>query len=406
MSDRRGSVAILTALGFTVILGAAAIGIDYGSATLAHRRAQGAVDIAATLAAANPALAEAVARNSLADNGYAAGAVIRVQPGSYSADGRTAVDARFSTETSAPNAVRVTLQTATPTYFAPALGLGREIAIKVQSTAAMAQFASFTIGSGLAGLDAGVANAVLGAMLGKPLTLSVVDYNALASTRVDANRVLDALAPMLGLEVGNYSEIAVATATVGQLTAALQIASNALTDGGRAASALGQVVSATRGGGTAFQVGSVLALGDAAALGPALGASGTLIDVMDALTDAVALSNGRQQVSVDLGASIPGLLRTQITLSIGERQQSSGNVRPGSPNATVRTGQVRLLIEATLSLPLGLGNVTLPVYVQAAMSRATLRTLTCPWSSQGRRQVTLDAQPGVAELAIADIPKY
>ncbi|MCJ2045611.1 hypothetical protein MKK58_13870, partial [Methylobacterium sp. J-078] len=46
------------------------------------------------------------------------------------------------------------------------------------------------------------------------------------------------------------------------------------------------------------------------------------------------------------------------------------------------------------------------VYVQAAMSRATLRTLTCPWSSQGRRQVTLDAQPGVAELAIADIPKY
>ncbi|MCJ2042981.1 hypothetical protein MKK58_00190, partial [Methylobacterium sp. J-078] len=158
---------------------------------------------------------------------------------------------------------------------APALGLGREIAIKVQSTAAMAQFASFTIGSGLAGLDAGVANAVLGAMLGKPLTLSVVDYNALASTRVDANRVLDALAPMLGLEVGNYSEIAVATATVGQLTAALQIASNAVTDGGRAASALGQVVSATRGGGTAFQVGSVLALGDAAALGPALGASGT-----------------------------------------------------------------------------------------------------------------------------------
>ncbi|MET3693168.1 TadG family pilus assembly protein [Methylobacterium goesingense] len=406
MSDRHGSVAILTALGFTVILGAAAIGIDYGSATLAHRRAQGAVDIAATLAAASPALAEAAARNSLADNGYAAGAVIRVQPGSYSADGRTAVDARFSTETSAPNAVRVTLQTATPTYFAPALGLGREIAIKVQSTAAMAQFASFTIGSGLAGLDAGVANAVLGAMLGKPLTLSVVDYNALASTRVDAARVLDALAPMLGLEVGNYSEIAVATATVGQLTAALQIASNAVTDGGRAASALAQVVSAARGGATTFQVGSVLNLGDAAALAPALGTSGPLIDVMDALTDVVALSNGRQQISVDLGASIPGLLRTQITLSVGERQQSSGNVRPGSPNATVRTAQVRLLIEATLSLPLGLGNVTLPVYVQAAMSRATLRTLTCPWSPQGQRQVTLDAQPGVAKLAIAEIPKY
>ncbi|WP_409565152.1 TadG family pilus assembly protein, partial [Methylobacterium sp. J-078] len=118
---------------------------------------------AAELAAANPPLDEPAARRSLAHDGLAGGAVRRDQPGSFSADGRPVVDARFNTKASAPNAVRVTVQTATPTYVAPALGLGREIAIKVQSTAAMAQFASFTIGSGLAGLDAGVANAVLGA---------------------------------------------------------------------------------------------------------------------------------------------------------------------------------------------------------------------------------------------------
>lgn len=405
IADQKGSVAILTALGFTVILGAAALGIDYGSATLAQRRAQGAVDIAATLAAANPTLADAVARASLADNGYAAGAVIRVQPGSYSGDASIPLAARFTADNAAPNAVRVILQTATPTYFAPALGLGRNTAIKVQSTAATAQFAAFTIGSGLVSLDAGIANAVLGGLLGQSLNLSVLDYNALIGARLDANRVLDALAPMLGLEVGNYTQIVAATATAGQITAALQVASGAIAGSARVTSALGQIVSAARANGTTFPVGSVIDLGDSAALTPAPGTTGPLIDVMEALTDSITLANGRQQVSVDLGASIPGLLRTQITLSIGERQQSSGYVRPGSAQATVRTGQVRLLIEASLSLPLGLANATLPIYVQAAMSQASLRSLTCPWSAQGRRQVTLEAQPGVADVAIADVSK-
>ncbi|NEU11698.1 hypothetical protein G3T14_06085 [Methylobacterium sp. BTF04] len=405
LSDRRGSVAVFTALGFTVLLGAAALGIDIGAMVVARRKAQGAVDIAATLAAANPALADVLARRSLSDNGYGANATITVQAGTYAGDSKVPVDQRFVVGASPASAVRVAMQTATPTFFAPAIGLGREAAIGVKGIAASAQFASFTIGSGLASLDAGIANAILGAMLGKPISLSVMDYNALASTRIDAFRVLDALAPTLNLQAGNYTDIVAANATVGQIAAALQVASNGVVDGSGAASALAQITSALRGGGTPVHVGQVIDLGDAAALTPGAGTKGPMISAMDALSDAISLGNGQRQVSVDLGPAIPGLLRTQITLGIGEQKQSSGYVQPGSANSTVMTAQTRLLIESTIALPLGLGSVTLPVYLQIAMSRASLRSMSCPWSSQGRRQVVLDAQPGVADLAIADIPK-
>lgn len=405
VSDRRGSVAVFTALGFTALLAVAAVGVDLGMAVVERRRAQGAVDIAATLAAANPALAEAVARRSLADNGYGAKAIITVQSGAYAGDSKVPVGSRFVAGSVPASAVRVALQTSTPTFFAPAIGMARDITIGVKGTAASAQFAWFTIGSGLAGLDAGIANAILGALLGKPVSLTVMDYTALVSTRVDAFRILDALVSTLNLQVGNYNDVVAATVTVGQIAAALQDAANGVAGGGGAASAAGRIAATLRGSGAPIRLGDVIDLGDAAALAPGAGAKGSMISVMDALMNAVSIANGQRQVSVDLGASVPGLMRTQITLGIGERRQSSGYVQPGSANATVKTAQTRLLIEATLSLPLGLGTVTLPVYAQVAMSRATLRSVTCPWSSPARRQVVLDAQPGLAELAIADIPK-
>ena len=71
----------------------------------------------------------------------------------------------------------------------------------------------------------------------------------------------------------------------------------------------------------------------------------------------------------------------------------------------MHTAQVRLLIETTLTAPLGLGTVTLPIYVEAAQASATLRTIACPWTAATRRQVTVDAQPGLATLAIANVSR-
>ena len=395
---------VLAALGATALMGAAAVGIDLGLVMQAKRKAQGAVDIAAMLAAAGGGRADALARRSLADNGYAAAAVT-VSPGSYAGDAKVAPAARFQPGASPANAVRVGLRTGVPVHFAQVLGLPKTVPIQVTGTAASAQFAAISIGSGVAALDDGIANALLGAMLGTKLSLSVLDYNALLSTQVDAFRFLDALALGLNLQAANYADLVAAKASVGQLATALKVAAQNTSGAGAAVTALGKLLTALPNAGARVPVAQVIDLGDSGALSPGRGAAGPGIGLMDVIADIAAAANGPNQIALDLGATVPGLLGTRLTLAIGERRQSSGYVQPGTANATVHTAQVRLLIETTLAAPLNLGTVTLPIYVEAAQASATLRTVACPWTAAARRQVTVDAQPGLATLAIANVPR-
>lgn len=397
---RGGNVAILVALGSAMLMGAGAVGIDLGMVFQARRKAQGAVDIAAMLAAVDPTQADTAARRSLGDNGYAT-ATATVSPGSYDASAPgTAPGSRFKAGGSPANAVRVGLSTSVPVTFGRAIGLPAAVPLRVTGTAASAQFAAFTIGSGTLQLQGGIANALLGALLGAKLSLSVSDYDALASARVDGLRVLDALGASLNMQAANYTDIVQAQASVGQMLMALRVAAQ---DNGSVVSALSGILNALPNAGNLIAIGQVDGLGDAAALAPPRGFAGPSLNVLNLLGAAAALANGQNQVAVDLGATIPGLLATRLTLAIGERKRSSGWVRPGSPNATVQTAQTRLLIEATVTAPLGLGSLTLPVYAEVAPAQATLRALTCAGPSG--RQVTLDAQTGLATLAIAGVPR-
>nr|WP_281375181.1 TadG family pilus assembly protein [Methylobacterium fujisawaense] len=352
------------------------------------------------LAAVDPAQADTAARRSLGDNGYAT-ATATVSPGSYDASAPgTAPGSRFKAGGSPANAVRVGLSTSVPVTFGRAIGLPAAVPLRVTGTAASAQFAAFTIGSGTLQLQGGIANALLGALLGAKLSLSVSDYDALASARVDGLRVLDALGASLNMQAANYTDIVQAQASVGQMLMALRVAAQ---DNGSVVSALSGILNALPNAGNLIAIGQVDGLGDAAALAPPRGFAGPSLNVLNLLGAAAALANGQNQVAVDLGATIPGLLATRLTLAIGERKRSSGWVRPGSPNATVQTAQTRLLIEATVTAPLGLGSLTLPVYAEVAPAQATLRALTCAGPSG--RQVTLDAQTGLATLAIAGVPR-
>lgn len=45
----------------------------------------------------------------------------------------------------------------------------------------------------------------------------------------------------------------------------------------------------------------------------------------------------------------------------------------------------------------------LPIYIEAAKATATLASVTCPWSDPTRREVAIDARPGVVDLAIAKV---
>ena len=396
---RGGNVVILVALGSSLLMGAGAVGIDLGQVFQARRKAQGAADIAAMLAAVDPAKADTVARRSLGDNGYGT-AQATVATGGYDASApNVAPGSRFNPGVSPAHAVRVGLATTVPVTFGRAIGLPGSVPIRVTGTAASAQFAAFTIGSGTVGLSGGIANAVLGALLGAKLTLGVSDYNALASAKVDGLRVLDALAASLNLQAANYTDIVKANASVGQILMAIRVAAQGSS---ATVAALSSILNALPNAGNLVPLGQVDALGDVAALAPGRGLAGPSLQVMDILAATASLANGQNQVAIDLGATVPGLLSTRLTLAIGERRRSSGWVRPGSPNATVKTAQTRLLIEATVSAPLGLGTVYLPVYAEVASAQGTLRTLTCS-GANGGRQATIEVQTGVATLAIAAV---
>ena len=405
--DRGGNVAILVALGSAMLMGVSAIGIDLGVVFQAKRKAQGAVDVAAMLAAANPGQAETLARQSLTDNGYNTGNPVVVTPGAYAAKAQVAPGNRFQSGATPANAVRVALQTSVRTHFARAVGLAPNVPIRVTGTAAQAQFAAFSIGSGTLALQGGIANALLGTMLGAKLSLSVMDYNALAGARVDAFRFLDALATSLNLQAASYSDILQSNASIGQILPALQVAARGELNAAPVLSALGTLVgnlTGSAGAGTTVPVGQIVDLGDAANLGPQRGSSGPKVPLLNLVTDAAAIANGQRQISVDLGASLPGLLSTRLTLAVGERRQSSSWVQPGTSNATINTAQTRLLIEVAIAAPLGLANINLPIYAEIAPATATLKSVTCPWSSASQRKVTIDAKPGLLNLAVAQVP--
>ena len=61
----------------------------------------------------------------------------------------------------------------------------------------------------------GIENALLGALLGTHLSLSAMDYNALASANVDALDFSSALATQLHLTAGTYDSVLQSSATVG-----------------------------------------------------------------------------------------------------------------------------------------------------------------------------------------------
>lgn len=397
-SDQRGSVTVITALGFTGLLGAAAIGLDLSVLYNAQRRAQGAADLAALNAASDPATAETAARRALADNGFRDAARIEIRTGSYLRSAALPEASRFTTAAASPNAVRVNLKAPVRLTFGRFVGLPAAFDVAVTSTAANTRFAAFSLGSGVAALDAGIANAVLGAMLGTRLSLTLLDFNALLSARVDAFRFLDALATDLGLQAASYTDIIAASATPSQILGALAV-SAASTMAGSILGRLGQTV--PRGAGR-IPLRGIIDLGDAENLSPERGSAGPAIRLFDVVSAAAALANGDRQVSVDLAGSVPGLVATRLTLAVGEGRQSSGWVAPGSARATLRTGQVRLLIETQIRAPLNLGTIALPLYVEAGSAQATLRAVGCSGPTGGRR-VDLDVQPSLVRLTLGDV---
>lgn len=396
--DRRGSVAIMAGAYGVCLIAALALAVDLGSVYYQRRKEQGAIDLAALAAARDLTHAEKSARASLVANGVAAPKSLKVTLGSYVPDRTSPAGRRFQANTLPINAVQLAMTNDAQLFFGKGIVKAETVAVNVAATAVNTRLVAFSIGSRLASLQGGLANAVLSSLLGGSVNLSVMDYDSLASAKVDMPTLLTALGSQIGVTAGTYDQVLSVSPGVGQLANALAIASGA---GSTVRSALARIGQA--GGGRAVDMRQVVSLGALTNL--AIGApTGVAVQasVLDVLNAALGVANGQRQVDLNLGAQAPGLLGLTASLTVGERMQSSPWLTVGVEGATVRTAQLRLRLIAQVAGTGGLPGLRLPIALDIASAEADLAAATCGANPRTSASVTLAVTPAAAELWVGE----
>ncbi|RVD20754.1 hypothetical protein EN742_37075, partial [Mesorhizobium sp. M4A.F.Ca.ET.020.02.1.1] len=183
--------------------------------------------------------------------------------------------------------------------------------IGTPATASAQAEAAFSVGSRLASLNGGVVNALLGGLLGTDISLSVMDYSALASADIDVLSFTDALATELRLTGVSYSDVLASKATVGQIATAMADVPGL----DRTSKLALQTMAAGATNMVKIPLSHLIDLGSVGSLGVGQKPAGLTVaaSAMSMVTAAAALANGTNQVQVNLGATIPGLTSTTLS---------------------------------------------------------------------------------------------
>lgn len=394
LKDERGGVAVMAALFGGVFCVLAALAIDLGSISLKARQIQGTADLSAMAAARDLSHAQAAAQATAAAN-LPEVQTVSVTKGGYVADARLAPKDRFSAGAPEPNAARVEVAAPAPLFFGRWILQRDSLVVRKTATAAIPggrPQAMFSIGSRLASLDGGLANALLSGLLGGKVSLTVMDYRALAGAQVNLLQFSDALATELGVTAGDYDALLKQEVTAGRALKVLEAIA-----GADSKSALGKL--------TRVPIDARLKLQDLIGveadakqgLREALNAD---VSALDLIMASLETANGDRQVALDLGARA-GLADLDVMLAIGERPNRSPWLTitdKGEP--IIRTAQTRIYLKATTAQALaGLAQVKLPILIEAASSEAKLSRIDCA----GAPVTTLSVRPGLARARIGTI---
>ena len=394
LKDDKGGVAVMSAAFGGVMCALAALAVDLGSITLKARQIQGTADLSAMAAARDLAHADTAARATASAN-LTDVAAVSVVKGAYVANPGIAPRNRFSPGSAPPNAARVDVTAPAPLFFGRWILQRDSIAVRKTATAAIPggePRAMFSIGSRLASLDAGLANALLSGLLGSNVSLTLMDYRALAGARVNLLQFSDALATDIGLTAGDYDALLQQEVTAGRALKVLETIA-----GPDSKSVLGKL--------TRIPVDAKLNLKDL--IGVEADARQGLreglnadVSALDLIMAALETANGDRQVALDLGARA-GLADLDVMLAIGERPNKSPWITiTGKGEPIIRTTQARIYLKATTAQTLsGLAQVKLPILVEAAAAEAKLSRISCG-AAPG---ATLAVRPGVARARVGSV---
>lgn len=424
---RSGNIGISAALAMPLVITSMALAIDYGYLTVQKREMQSSVDLAAIAAAANVSAAEKAVLNHFANNGLNYG--VSTPNGLLTIDGKTlppgdistakldgvatvargryvpdpSVDAgqRFIKDATPTDAVQVMLERKGDIFLASIFSAPPDLS--VYGTAASSKIAAFSVGSRLASLNDGLLNSILGQMLGTTISLKVMDYQALIDADIDIQPFLKVIATRLNLTAASYEDVLKANLTMPQLLASMRLVQGL---SGTVTAALKSIELSTSNDKRTFTLAQILNLDPKKSLQVDAGSDWAMrVSALQIVSAAAAIANGENQIALNAVAGLPGIASAKVKLAIGEPPVETPSHRLGTPGAAIRTAQTRLAVEVNVDGLAALAGIRirLPIYVELAYAEAKLADIRCYGGTPENASVSVDAVPGIAEIAIGDV---
>jgi uncharacterized membrane protein len=400
---RRGAVAPMAALLMTSLLGFTGLAVDVGRLHLERRALQAAVDAAALSAAREPSAAQGLAGSAMTRQGYG-GAQRTVVSGTYTDDPGLSVAGRFAAGGTTPNAVRVTAQTQLPMALSRVLTGQANTTVTATATAAHRPLAAFSVGAQTLGLDGGLLNQLLSALLGGSVNLDVVSYRGLANAQVGLLEFLDLLATRVGLNAGNYTDLLNSSVGLGAL---LDVAADVLNSSSASAATALEVLSQASAAGRSLVLGDLLSLAfnqstPVGQYGADQSYTNLDLNALNLVQSAIQLG-GNQAVSLPVGINIPGLATVGVQVRVIQPPQGLPGNALGQVGSSAWTSQIRVLLTVRLLELFQGGVVNVPLIVDVAPAEAELREISCQGEPGTDATATIRAHTGAVRAQIADI---
>ena len=416
--DKRGAVAVSFAATGVAMLCLVGVVFDGGHVYTARRELQGATDLAAISAANDLSHATAAADATAVSNAYQASEVTQVTLGTYTPDPTIPPAARFVPgPLQSANAVQVTMTHQQPLLFADAFrtqagaNAGQvpgSATLVTTAIAAATRTVSYAIGSGVASFNGGIVNQILGATIGTQVSLSLVDYQALASTQVDLFGLTKAIAAQVGTVGGTYGQETEQTISTGQFIAALAQAAPA------AAPALETLESAASLNAGTVDLSRLITFGPYSGQStsdpePEITATASVLSLLQA---AVQVGGAPHLITINsFGPNIPGITSITGMMTLGEPAQGTTVMAVNEGGSSLHTAQLRLYLDIVLAGNVDGGIVHLPLYLEVGYGTAALGGLSCNALDSSQTQVTLNVTPGlingwIGNVTAADMTNY
>ncbi len=417
--DERGVSAILVAGAMVFMLSVGTIAVDAGVVMMRDRKLQNTADIAAIAASHDITRATQIIEASIQDNGYSLEVIQSIEPGTY--DPAQPPASRF-TPGAGGNAVRLTLVEDVSLFFMPTVSETSTATVGAQSIATNVDEGAFSATTGVLSLEDGILNSMLNDAIGTNVSLTLIDYQGLAQTHIDALSYFDALATEVGVSAGTYNDLLATSADMGDIVnAAISVlqADPSLDSNGTTALAALETLAAEGNvlESVSFQVHELFDFGTLGLRD--IGSGGRVTDItagvaaFDLLFQ--SLYSGKVGEIMDLGLAInvPGLVNfySQVAVGeplIGDPSNPEARIVVGPVGARIHTSPMRIYVEAQLlnlvNLPvLGLQSVRIPLYVEMARGDAVITGISCGPNPGSDSLLSIRGDSGAADLYIGDI---